>query len=484
MDPKQNTNAKVFNAFIKILISELSHKGTEDILKSDFMNEAMQVYTKRNNEVETLARTYQNLNQKEGFSKAIRSSRLSPRKSHMPTTNGNINGYSSIATSSGKAKDISSRFKMNTMSMKKKSIIPAGISNVNKNISQKYIKSTNHNDSLIPGKPKKPKNGRQNNKLGYGQSLNKSLQRYKLGCNLGISRESSAETHRYSHSRTGKLDPGIGNDSRNLYVNKSKSTADDESPVVKFNVKKTSQKYSKLGLVNQSVDQAYNNHPRMDSSLNKSPDKGNFSINQMLFEDMRHNKTVKKSSLAKKNIKTHRNTVEHLPKKPTRKNRSSNSVSSQDVYRAKDSKYLVTQQRPIFIANLLNGSSDDKVYDEVRAFDGKEEHKSYMEQPIESPLLAQKAPLGRSPSESNGKGVNYLGVNATPHGGALEKLNNEERLNFLSDANLSKIDNNSANRRAEKSVDLSMRTVSYICKLFSLTQINVKSYWLLLNIHL
>lgn len=45
------------------------------------------------------------------------------------------------------------------------------------------------------------------------------------------------------------------------------------------------------------------------------------------------------------------------------------------------------------------------------------------------------------------------------HGGALEKLNNEERLNFLSEANISKIDGmNSLNRRAEKSVDLSFRT--------------------------
>lgn len=35
---------------------------------------------------------------------------------------------------------------------------------------------------------------------------------------------------------------------------------------------------------------------------------------------------------------------------------------------------------------------------------------------------------------------------------------NEERLNFLSDANLSKIDVMSINRRAEKSVDLTMRS--------------------------
>ena len=43
-----------------------------------------------------------------------------------------------------------------------------------------------------------------------------------------------------------------------------------------------------------------------------------------------------------------------------------------------------------------------------------------------------------------------------PHGG--ERGSNEERLNFLSDANLSKIDNVSLNRRAEKSVDLTLRS--------------------------
>jgi hypothetical protein len=79
LDPKQDTNAKVINSFLKILISELSLQGNMDILKADFMNESMMVYTKRKAEIDTLARTHENLNPQDNLSKVNRSSRLSPR---------------------------------------------------------------------------------------------------------------------------------------------------------------------------------------------------------------------------------------------------------------------------------------------------------------------------------------------------------------------------------------------------------------------
>jgi len=45
-----------------------------------------------------------------------------------------------------------------------------------------------------------------------------------------------------------------------------------------------------------------------------------------------------------------------------------------------------------------------------------------------------------------------------PHGGGIEKLNNEERLNILSDPNFSKIDADSVFKKREKSIDLSMKS--------------------------
>lgn len=79
LDPKQDTNAKVINAFLKILVSELNLRGSQDITKAEFMNESMMVYTKRKTEIDTLARTYENLNQNESYIKVNQSSRISPR---------------------------------------------------------------------------------------------------------------------------------------------------------------------------------------------------------------------------------------------------------------------------------------------------------------------------------------------------------------------------------------------------------------------
>lgn len=126
------------NAFIKILISELDPTGNMEIMKNDFMNEAMLVYTKRKNEIDTLARTFQNLNQAESVSKIKKSGFTSPtsmKKLSGGPGLGNINGYSKINTS----KDISSRLKISKMNMTAKTIFPANISNVNNSIINKRV---------------------------------------------------------------------------------------------------------------------------------------------------------------------------------------------------------------------------------------------------------------------------------------------------------------------------------------------------------
>ena len=123
------------NAFIKILISELDPAGTMEVIKSDFMNEAMLVYTRRKQEIDTFARTFQNINQTESvrkIKKSIVTSPLSMKKRSGPGI-GNINGYSKMSSTN---KDIGSRIKMSRMSM---SVIPANISNVNNSILSKKV---------------------------------------------------------------------------------------------------------------------------------------------------------------------------------------------------------------------------------------------------------------------------------------------------------------------------------------------------------
>jgi hypothetical protein len=126
------------NAFIKILISELDPTGTMEIIKSDFMNEAMLVYTRRKQEIDTFARTFQNINQTESvrkMKKSIVTSPLSMKKRSGPGM-GNINGYSKMSSTN---KDIGSRIKMSKMNMNSKSVIPANISNVNNSILSKKV---------------------------------------------------------------------------------------------------------------------------------------------------------------------------------------------------------------------------------------------------------------------------------------------------------------------------------------------------------
>lgn len=110
MDVSKDTSAKVINAFIQILMYELDKEAKVDIFKTNFMNDAMSVYTKRKNEIDTLARTFENLTQSNSTFKMNKTSRLSPKsKSKIQKTYGNINGYSQL---NSKGKDISSRLRI------------------------------------------------------------------------------------------------------------------------------------------------------------------------------------------------------------------------------------------------------------------------------------------------------------------------------------------------------------------------------------
>ena len=96
---------------------ELDQEGKEDIYKINFMNDAMSVYTKRKNEIDTLARTFENLNCTGSTLKMNKSSRLSPKPKHKAQkTFGNINGYSTL---NSKGKDISSRLKISGVNLNK-----------------------------------------------------------------------------------------------------------------------------------------------------------------------------------------------------------------------------------------------------------------------------------------------------------------------------------------------------------------------------
>jgi hypothetical protein len=137
--------------------------------------------------------------------------------------------------------------------------------------------------------------------------------------------------------------------------------------------------------------------------------------------------------------------------------KSTASVSDKDVYRNQDSRHFSQQRnKPLYIANILSGTHDSKLYDEIKKYDNAKDTKS--PSPIKAGAVDVPKLMNKSPSENNDRNLNYLFNSHASHGGALERLNNEERLNFLSDANLSKIDNNSVHRRQEKSVDLDLRS--------------------------
>lgn len=126
------------------------------------------------------------------------------------------------------------------------------------------------------------------------------------------------------------------------------------------------------------------------------------------------------------------------------------------MYRNQDNRHYSHQQKNlIFIANILNGEVNSKFIEEARNCRKHEDSKS--PSPTKAGAVEPPKTFQRSPSETNEKNLNNIFSNV-PHGSALERLNNEERLNFLSDANLSKIDTNSAYRKQEKSIDLDLRS--------------------------
>jgi len=200
----------------------------------------MNIYTHRKSEIDTLARTFQNLNQNENFSKLNKSTKLSPRPMKKYSGGiGNVNGYSKMGS---KNKDISSRFKFTTMSMKTKGIIPANISNVNRSIHKKRIKTTSsHNESYTSNKYKKY--GKLNkNRSSQRYDLNKSLQRYKLGCSYPKhERANSQQKDSSSLSKSLSIQ-----DSRNDNFGKSKSINQDHSKIIKFETRNINEPYSKF----------------------------------------------------------------------------------------------------------------------------------------------------------------------------------------------------------------------------------------------
>lgn len=112
---------------------------------------------------------------------------------------------------------------------------------------------------------------------------------------------------------------------------------------------------------------------------------------------------------------------------------------------------------------MLSENDGQKLLEEIKNLNDLEEEKIYTGvQTNKVPPNIRKT-VKRSISESQDKNIWNLDNKMAAHGGALEKLNNEERLNFLSEANISKIDGmNSLNRRAEKSVELSFRTGNFL----------------------
>lgn len=168
-----------------------------------------------------------------------KSTRISPSKRKFKGM-GNINGYSKMGT-----KDISSRLKVSTMKTKSKNIIPANISNVNKNMGLKKNKAATHNDSHISGKPRAHKTARRADlKRSQRKSINRTLNRFKLGCQFNKTERSNSnishDPHIIDKERSFSLQ-----DSRNLKFGKSKSIIQDEGNRLKFETRNSHHHYSK-----------------------------------------------------------------------------------------------------------------------------------------------------------------------------------------------------------------------------------------------
>lgn len=212
------------------------------------MNQAMLIYTSRRNEIDTLARTFHNLNGADQYGKHGASSKISPRPlKKFSGGMGNINGYSKM---SSRSREPNSKFKFTSMSMKTKGIIPANISNVNRSIQKKGIHhSSSHNESYTQSH--KYKNYSKSNRFKKNRSsqrndLNKSLQRYKLGCSYSKNERSHDQSIDSSNNRSMK-NQSIGlHDSRNDNFGKSKSITQDHNKALKFETRNVNQQYSNI----------------------------------------------------------------------------------------------------------------------------------------------------------------------------------------------------------------------------------------------
>jgi len=346
-----------------------------------------------------------------------------------------------------KGKDVGSKYIKSTLNFNKKNIIPENISNVNK----AYTKGMSHNDSHISTRQPKAAHKTKDSRVPNRPSLNKSQQRYKMGYSTTSSQEGSESNTRNYDTRYAKKNSLLMSESRNQNFKKAKSISQEDNKI-NFDQKVQSQYYN-----NNEV-----RSPGVRPALNRSVDKPNLSLNQMMLDEMmKTKKTLNKIPSHKQtlNLNERKGMKRTIDQEKTRK-KSSTSLSNSAVYRTKDSRHYSQQQKPMFIANLLNGSMDSKIFNEMQKYRDSEEEKHFSMSKNDTALLANN-PMLKSASESNEKCKANFIMNV-PHGGALEKLNNEERLNFLSDANLSKIDTYSLNRRAEKSVDLSLRTGALI----------------------
>ncbi|CAI2379575.1 unnamed protein product [Moneuplotes crassus] len=449
LDPKRHKNGKVINAFLKILISEIDPSGNFDIMKSDFMNQAMMIYTNRKNEIDTLARTFHNLNGVDGNGKNYPKNKMSPKPlKKFSGGMGNINGYSKM---NQKSREANSRFKFTSMSIKTKGIIPANISNVNRSINKNLHATTSHNASYTNSH--KYKNYRKGNRFKKNRSshnydLAKSLQRSKLGSSYQNNESSYDQSIDSSNDRSMKSQSINLQDLSNDGFGKSRSIDHDQTKTREFSTRNINQQYKPFSPAKGP-----------SASVNMKTDKiSSFGISQMLLDDLRSNKDDEHELSAKKKTieKNMPKNIITQPMTKRKRKKSSCSVASNDVYRNEDSRHFSHQQnKPIYIANLLSGNpASSRLVEEEKICASLEESKS--PSPTKPGAVGVPKKIQKSPSETHERNINSI-FSHVPHGGALERLNNEERLNFLSEANLSKIDS-SANCRQEKSVDLDFRS--------------------------
>lgn len=188
---------------------------------------------------------------------------------------------------------------MTNLSSINKSIIPENISNVNK----AYTKNSAHNESMFACKSQKPKFSKTSKvRKTHRSSANKSLQRYKLGCNLPASQEHSESLSKYSNKPIPKYTLNL-QESRNQDFKKTKSIGLEKPSNLKFDVKVQSLNHSKRCLTKR-LGKPRIQYSQLNSTVNRSTDKSAFTMNQLFFDEMMNKKrTLSKMSSQKLNIK-------------------------------------------------------------------------------------------------------------------------------------------------------------------------------------